>query len=114
MSGPYDGKVRVKDGRILSFLSRDLVHPVKIGPKGLTIQNYDPNYYDEYTIRVDPTLKGAPKGCTAHIREPDLGIADRALQTELMKIPVGGSIEGDYPAVGRLYAQIVEVKCVAS
>ena len=86
----------------------------KIGPKGLTIQNYDPNYYDEYTIRVDPTLKGAPKGCTAHIREPDLGIADRAMQTELMKIPVGGSIEGDYPAVGRLYAQIVEVKCVAS
>ena len=111
MSGPYDGSIRVQDGRVMSFLSRDLLQPVKIGPAGLTIQNYDPSYYNEFTIRADPTLKNAAPGCAGHVLEPDLGVADRALQAELMKVPVGGSIEGDYPQVGRLYAQIVEVTC---
>jgi hypothetical protein len=29
----------------------------------------------------------------------------------LQKIPVGGSIEGDYPQVGKLYAQTLRITC---
>lgn len=111
LSGPLDGSIRVEDGRILSFITRDLLQPVKIGPIGLTIQNYDPHYYDEFTLTALPLMNNAPDGCTARILEPDLSAADQALKAELMKIPPGQSIEGDYPMVGRLYAQTLNITC---
>lgn len=111
LAGPTDTSVRVEDGRILSFMSRDLVTPVQIGTKGLTIRNYDPYYYDEFTITAPPILKNAPPGCAARIVEPDLSAADQALKTALLKIPPGQSIEGDYPQVGKLYAQAVQLTC---
>ncbi|NBZ89170.1 DUF1007 family protein [Stagnihabitans tardus] len=111
LSGPLDASIRVEEGRILSFISRDLVQPVKIGPGGLTIRNYDPYYYNEFTLTALPMMKNAPPGCSARIEEPDLSAADQALKAELQKIPAGESIEGDYPQVGRLYAQTLRITC---
>jgi ABC-type uncharacterized transport system substrate-binding protein len=54
LSGPLNASVRVEEGRILSFISRDLVQPVTIGPQGLTIRNYDPSYYNEFTLTALP------------------------------------------------------------
>ena len=113
LSGPRDWTARYEGGRLISTHMRDLEHPVKIGAEPLVIRAYDPTYYVAHFIDPPATVSGG-SGCQAMIFGHDENAAEAALQAALQNYNPDMNPEADFPAVGAIFSDEVQVTCGAS
>jgi ABC-type uncharacterized transport system substrate-binding protein len=111
LSRPEAWSARYEGQKITSTHLRRFAAPVEVGALPLVVQVYDPGFYTAYTIAARPVLTGAPAGCRAQAFEPDLDAAEQALLDALAEYGAEVDVEIEFPAVGRHYAEEVQVTC---
>lgn len=110
---PQDWTAGYAGGKVSSSHLRMFPAPVSIGTATLLVQVYDPGFYSAYTIPGEGVLTGGSGACGAEVWGPDIDAADEALKAALAEYGADESVEQDFPAVGRNYAEEVRVTCVA-
>ncbi|MBK6466478.1 MAG: DUF1007 family protein [Rhodobacter sp.] len=110
---PQDWTAGYAGGKITSTHLRMFAAPVAIGEGTLFVQVYDPGFYTSYAIVGDGVLTGGSGACRAEVWGPDVDAADAALLAALAEYSADESVEQDFPAVGRHYAEEVRVTCAA-
>jgi ABC-type uncharacterized transport system substrate-binding protein len=113
LSRPKDWSADYANGKITSRHVRDFDQPIPLTGDPLIVQVYDPGYYVLYTIAQDPVLTGG-QGCTAAAYAPDITEADQKLKDALAEYSADESVEADFPAIGKAYAEEIRVTCAAS
>ncbi len=113
LSRPKDWSADYADGKITSHHLRVFDQPIPLTGDPLIVQVYDPGYYVLYTIAEDPVLTGG-QGCTATAYAPDITEADETLKDALAEYTADESVEADFPAIGKTYAEEIRVTCAAS
>ena len=113
LSRPRDWSAGYADGKITSHHVRDFDQPVPLAGDPLIVQVYDPGYYVQYTIALDPVLTGG-QDCTATAYAPDITEADEQLKAALAEYTPDQDVEADFPAIGKAYAEEIRVTCAAS
>jgi ABC-type uncharacterized transport system substrate-binding protein len=98
-------------GKVSSSHLRMFPEPVAVGAGTLFVQVYDPGFYSSYTIPGDAVLTGGSGACRAEVWGPDIDAADEALKAALAEYGADESVEQDFPAVGKNYAEEVRVTC---
>ena len=110
LSGPLRPGLTWQDGRLVSHHIRALPERVAPGAGVVQAQMYDPGYYVAYTLSLPVAMAGGG-GCEVLRLPADLNAAYSALD-DLMYGPGGAGIDGDdFPAVGDLFAETVELRC---
>lgn len=79
-------------------------------PGDLVAQVYDPAFYVAFEMILPTTVAGDP-GCATELVRADLDAAYAALETALAEIGGAVAAEDNFPAVGALFADRVEVSC---
>lgn len=110
---PQDWTAGYAGGKVSSSHLRMFPEPVAVGAQTLFVQVYDPGFYSTYTIPGDGVLTGGSGACRAEVWGPDLDAADEALKAALAEYGADESVEQDFPAVGKNYAEEVRVTCGA-
>lgn len=111
LSGPMEIRADYREGRIILTHLRAFRPRVPVGAEPVVVQVYDPTYYTEYTIAVDPVIRGR-EDCVATVYGPDWEAAHDRLMAALDEVMAGGGdIEADFPAVGAEFAEEVRVTC---
>jgi ABC-type uncharacterized transport system substrate-binding protein len=113
LSRPKDWSAGYADGKITSHHVRAFDQPIPLTGDPLIVQVYDPGYYVLYTIAQDPVLTGG-QGCAATAYAPDITEADQKLKDALAEYSADESVEADFPAIGKTYAEEIRVTCAAS
>ncbi len=105
------------DGRITTVHRRELAEPFDPSGEEIVFEVYDPTYYTEYNIAIDPRISGR-EGCTARVVEPDRDAAEAMLQEKLDEMIAAGAdradIEAGFPEVGDAFAEEVRIACDTS
>jgi ABC-type uncharacterized transport system substrate-binding protein len=112
LSRPKEWSASYAGNKITSVHLRTFEVPVPVKDVPLIVQVYDPGFYTAYAIAFDPVLTGG-SGCAAAVYEPDIDAADEALKAALSEYSADVSLDADFPAVGKNYAEEVRVTCAA-
>ena len=110
LSGPLRPGLLWQDGRLVSHHLRVLTGRVAPEAGPVQLRMYDPDYYIAYSLSL-PVTAPEGSGCLSARQPADLNAAYSALD-DLMYGPGGAGIEGDdFPPVGDLFAETVELRC---
>jgi ABC-type uncharacterized transport system substrate-binding protein len=112
LSAPKDWTVDYRDNRITSTHLRTFDMPVAPGGQPLIVQVYDPSYYNAYSITIDPVVTGGTD-CDVKAYAPDVSVADEALKAALSEYSASEDVEQDFPAIGKVYSEEIQVTCPA-
>jgi ABC-type uncharacterized transport system substrate-binding protein len=117
LSGPFEVAADYRQGRIIIVHSRALEERVEVGAEPVVIRVYDPTYYTAYSIAVSPGIRGRDD-CVAEVVQPDLAEAEARLDAALEEMIADGAdpweVEADFPEVGDLFAEEVQLRCASS
>ncbi len=80
------------------------------GPGGLVAQIYDPEFYIAFEM-ILPIAVADASGCTVELIRADLDAAYAGLEAALEEIGGAVAAEDNFPAVGALFADRVEIAC---
>lgn len=110
---PQDWKAGYDGKRVSSSHLRMLVAPVEIGAATFFVQVYDPGFYSTYALADTAALSGGTGACATEVWGPDIDAADETLKAALSEYGADESIEMDFPAIGKNFAEEVRVTCAA-
>jgi ABC-type uncharacterized transport system substrate-binding protein len=108
---PVAQPATLEGGQVVSRHRRALLAPVDPRQAQVVVQVYDPEYYIAYTIAGSPRVEGAD--CRARVFTADMDTAFAVLEAALAEITASGEadLEGDFPRVGRDFADEVQIDC---
>jgi ABC-type uncharacterized transport system substrate-binding protein len=111
LAPPIAEPTTLEGGQIVSRHRRVLAQPVDPRAAEVVVQVYDPEYYIAYTVAGSPQVLGA--SCRARVFTADMDAAYAALEAALVEVTAGGEtdIEGEFPRVGRDFADEVRIDC---
>ena len=113
LSGPKKAYATMRDGRIVSFHTRDVTGTPKIDGL-LSLKPYDPTYYTAYDVSLALEVEGSTD-CTVTKFEPDLTEEMENLALKLQAVPAQADPEDmGLPDIGARFATDVQVTCAGS
>jgi ABC-type uncharacterized transport system substrate-binding protein len=105
---PEPVSMRLLDTGQIETTHRRAVHGA--APGGLVAQIYDPEFYIAFEMILPNTVAGE-SGCRVDLIRADLDAAYAALEAALEAIGGAVAAEDNFPAVGALFADRVEITC---
>lgn len=111
MGPPAAGPATLEAGQVVSRHTRPLLAPLDPAAAALVVQVYDPEFYVAYTVAGIAPPNGRP-GCRVQVMVADMDAAYARLAAMLEELSPGAEdIEGDFPRVGRDFADEVHLIC---
>ncbi|WP_108482662.1 DUF1007 family protein [Oceaniglobus ichthyenteri] len=109
LSEPFQPRVTMEAGRIISTHLRLLETPLDIGEVPVFLRTFDPTYYAAFDLSLKPRIEGGA-ACTVAVVPPDTDAAQNTVES-LMAKPDAGYDEDNYPEVGEIFATTLRLTC---
>lgn len=111
LQGPSDWAAQWRDGRAVSIHTRQLVTPLAITGKTLSIRPYDKDFYVDYEVTDPPHFDGRTD-CHAEVIAPGPNPVSPQVAEAIANLPAETTPEAaGLPSVGRLYSDEEKVQC---
>lgn len=111
LGAPIPAAATVEGGQVVSRHRRPLAAPVDPRSTDLVVQVYDPEYYIAYSVADAPGVEGS--ACRVRVFTANMDRAYATLEAALAEVATGAdaTVEGEFPRVGRDFADEVRLDC---
>lgn len=109
LSGPYEGRARLEEGRLSIVFLRALETPVPAEGLRATAKLYDPTFFIAYSVTLPPLAEGIGHACRTRVDPFDPESDLVRLQSTLSQLSREETPED--PNVGALFADEILIAC---